>query len=362
MRETMSAEEGKSSITKKKKVIPKRASIARKANDSPGEQEEPTCPVKGSGAREIDSTFILTNVNITKLDKTYILPEIAKKQERERTDEHPSPKMRSRKSIGKLVEHEDDIKVVTTSLERLGIATSRKEPMETIAWSDNYKIKLFVSKGTGVDYELTPAHRLRCTWCHQYPPEGALMLAVPYRYVPSFVHEQVYAPECVNIIKSINVDPVSKSNKGKEEEKKKGEVKSTPKINYFKRDITSRDQAALTGSRRLVVNDYFQCSKPVCSFDCMEAKGRELALVDARYKNVRMLITQLYWHIFDRLPEKITPAPPCDILLEYGGEHSLDEYRRDFKFITLETGRQYYSKAKALMTAGTQLFVAASAE
>lgn len=295
---------------------------------------------KNEKLEAVNSTFVLDGLNVSTLDRNYVLPEIAKKQERE---------MNRTTKI-----EDDDIKGVATSLEKLGISSFRKEPLETICWGDHYKIQLFVNTGSDIT-ELTPTQKLRCTWCHQYPQEGALMLAVPYKFVSSFIQENVYAPECVNVVKGINVEP---SKMIVTEKTKKNDPKSAPKINYFKRDLTSEDkQLYSTQLNRVVTRDYFETAKLVCSFNCMVSKGRELEEKDPRFRNVNMHIAHLYQLIFGVLPSKIVPAPPFDVLLEYGGEFTVDEYTKNFKIITLSDSNQYYVKAKMLINSSANLFV-----
>lgn len=323
------------------------------------------------------SEFILREIDTMSLDRE-ILPEISKKS------------------------RDEDTKSFSTSLEKLGISI-KKKPVDTILWGDHYNVNLIVSRGyNDTKFKLDRKKKIKCTHCHQYPPEGALMLAVPYKYVPHYIEEYVYSPECINIVSSINVDNSTVKSDGK---------KNVPKYNLFKRDIPktelhkyekentirssnaeekaydeenkndaeeekSEDESeSEAGNKKksekrknrenssgrkkgdkLKKRGYFECVKPVCSFNCMAAKGRELSLIDPKFNNVKTFISHLYMEVFGKLPEKITPAPPFDILEEYGGEYTLEEYRRDFKFINVEESNQYFEKAKNVINYSEQIY------
>jgi hypothetical protein len=325
--------------TKPRKVIFKKTKINLVDEPVSKEVKDSGDSKDGKENKSSDTTFVLSDLNVSLLDRNYVLPEIAKRQS-------------DRKTAPMFID-DDDAKGLSTSLEKLGISTARKEPLETICWGDRYKVQLFVNNGIK-QYELTPDVKTRCTWCHQYPPDGALMLAVPYKFVSSYVHEHVYAPECVNVVPGIRVEP-SKStatDKGK-----KTDSKTAPKINYFRRDITPTDQSLYDAEdSRVVYKDYFETDKPVCGFNCMVAKGRELAEKDPRFRTVKMHITHMYYLIFGSMPEKLIPAPPYDVLQEYGGEYTVEEYRKSFKFVSLDETNQYYTRAKEVMNPNIMLF------
>lgn len=330
--------------TAPKKINFKKGSF-KKVNEKGEEKTED----KADNKQEIDSTFVLRDLNRISLDRNYLLPDISKVQERASHD-------KERKDIR---DEGEDTRNITTSLEKLGISTAKKESLETICWGDNYKIQLFVNEGTS-RFELTTekSRRLKCTWCHMIPPTGTLMLAVPFKFVPSCIEEQVYAPECINIVQAINVEP-SKS-LSSDKNPKKLDLKSVPKINNFKRSLTSSEITRYrTDDQRVHKHGYFECAKVVCSFNCMVSKGKEMAQIDPRFRNVNMHITSLYFQIFGHMPGKITPASPFDILEEYGGSYTTDEYRKNFKFITISDTNQYYSKASELIRSSVALYALA---
>lgn len=288
-----------------------------------------------SPSTKVDGSFVLSNINMTSLDKQYVLPEITKKQERD------------------LLSKRDDVRHVTTSLAKLGISTLKKEPMQTIVFGDKFKINLFVNKNIENAGNLVfnvEEKQLRCTWCHQYPPPGARMLAVPYQYVPSCVSEYVYTPECINVVESINVDPTL-------DDKRKIDPKNAPKVNFFKRDIVSKDKALYdTSTSRITENEYFDCAYPVCSFNCMVSKAKEISLKDPRFRNADMLIYFLYEKIFGSFPvDKINPASSYLILQEYGGTYTVEEFRQAFKFLKIDECDQFF--VSRILNSTNQLFV-----
>lgn len=272
---------------------------------------------------EIDTTFVLNNLNITEIDKAYVLPEISKKQERDFD--------------------KDEMKSITTSLEKLGISTYKKEPSYNITYGDTYQITLFVNNG-GQSYDLNESTRVRCSWCTLFPPENVHMLAVPFKYVPSYTEEYVYSPECVNIVDNIKVEPYKENSSSKKEQKAQ---KAQPKMNYFRKSISSGERRKLPNGS-YILKEYFETSFPVCSFNCMKSKARELYTKDYRYKDVNMYINWMYKLIYRKYPDDIIPSPPREILKEYGGEFSQDEYRNNFRFISIHDPQQHFSVFKEI--------------
>lgn len=428
-------------------------------------------PKRGKSPTRVDTIIHLQNINMTELDKEYVLPEIAKKQDRE------SKKSQTEKAI--------NLKAMTTSLTKLGISSSKKDSSETIVWGDKLNINIFINKTyrQGDDRYISfllDDNNFKCSWCHNFPPEGTRCLAVPIKYTPASVDEQVYNPDCVNIVEDIDA---------KKSIPKKTTAKNTLKINFFKRNVPSFEKG-LYKEERLSDGEYFESSHPVCSFNCiaegslvnlahgdkipiedlvhntkdvlawdsvnkqiinaqqtaffnqgmkecielkfnntslvctpdhrilktngqwtaakdlikgdivvsvnqsiflsaedagirkvydlgvispyysfmandvmvhncMISKGRELALVDPRYKNCDMLIYYMYEKIFNKLPdEALIPASSFMILKDYGGDYTLEEYRQAFKFLFIEETKQFYFNK--LVRPATMLFATES--
>lgn len=295
--------------------------------------------------KPIDSTFELLDINMTEIDRKYMLPEIIKKQERDQL----------RKK-----DKSDDMKQVTTSLIKLGISDHKKEPDEVIAWGEHLKIDLYMTRSTHgldsaqridpdnairVDDMMLPeaqrsgarAPKVKCSHCHQYPPPGAIMLAVPFTYVPSFKSETVYTPDCVNVVDKIDVEPHHQN-----QLEKRKDVKNAPRINYFKRDVPSH-MIENYDKDRITTKEYFECAYPVCSFSCMVAKGTDLSCYNPKFRDVNMLIYFLYEKIFEKSPKnKLVAAGSFMLLEEYGGSLTLEKYRKDFRFVTVSDTSQFY--------------------
>ena len=271
---------------------------------------------------ELDTSLILSDLNLTQIDKSYVMSEISKKQERD---------------------DKDEMKYITTSLEKLGISNYKKEPVYTIIYGDTYQISLFVNNADK-SYELNSKIKIRCSWCTLLPPEGVNMLAVPFKYVPSYTEEHVYSPECINVVNNIQVEPYKDTSSSKKEQKAQ---KSLPRMNYFKRNITYNERRKLQDGS-YVLREYFETSHPVCSFNCMKSKGRDLYNKDYKYKDVNMYINWMYRLIFGKYPEDIKLAPPHDILQEYGGDFTPEEYRNNFNFITVNDSNQYFIRYKTM--------------
>jgi hypothetical protein len=339
---------------------------------------------------QTDTTFILTNLNFPQLDRLHTLGEIAKKQERnsmagstalailssnDETTKYlglidselknssliPVKAVRTSKKTNSTnnesIETNENDQFLSTSLTKLGISSVRKDPTETIVWGDYYKIKIYVNtlndiNGTLRQTELTSNYRVKCSWCHLFPLPGTLMIGVPYKYVSNYIEEHVYAPECVNVVKQIVVEPT------KEEKENKKKDKITLKSNYFKRDLTSRDMIKRNRDcSNIKHNDYFETIKPACSFNCALSKGKELAFSDGRFRNIEMLLTFMYYKIFDKLPKtKILPAGPCELLQENGGPFTEDEYRKMFQTSFIQSTNQVCEKVKSAVHPMAELF------
>jgi hypothetical protein len=170
------------------------------------------------------------------------------------------------------------------------------------------------------------------------------MLSVPFKYVPSYTEDYVYSPECINVVNSIQVEPFMELSTSKKEQKAQ---KSQSRTNYFRKHITTSERRKLPDGS-FVQREYFETSFPVCSFNCMKSKARELYTKDYKYKDVNMYINWMYKLIYGEYPEQITLAPPADILQEYGGEFTIEEYRNNFRFISIHDPHQYFATFKSI--------------
>jgi hypothetical protein len=219
-------------------------------------------------------------------------------------------------------------KLSSTSIVTLGNVNQNIscESTKTILYGDSYKINLYMN-----DTQSLSSFK-KCTWCHQDVAPGTLLLGVPYEFVPSVVKENMYSPECLNTRDKLLVEkqePIKKTDKTKKQYADKSSylIKSVP----FSVNATEQ-------------RDYFKISHPVCSFNCMESKGRELAMRDPKYNNFRTCVGLLYRLLFDQdPPDRFIPALHFETLNIYGGPFTLEEYRNNFMYIGIENTKQYYN-------------------
>ncbi len=319
-----------------KPIVEDKPKRKKKTEESKQETVEEDKPKKRSRSKERkEDTFVLESLNLTNLDRQYVLSELINKQGKKSEED----------------EHTNDMKSITTSLEQLGISNAKKEPFKNIYWGEHYKIQLFLNDSQTFLHDIN--NNYKCSWCRQLPPKGSLMLAVPFNYVANYIQQQVYAPENVNVV------PISDSNTPlqvnfSKEKNKKVDLKNTPKINSFKKSMNIGDNIT---DREIIKRDYFECSKFVCSFACMMSKGKELSNKDYKFKNYKSVISHLYYRIFEELPEYLAEAPSPDVLIEYGGVFTLEEYRKDFIFIKINETNQYYHNAKSILNIKSDVLV-----
>jgi hypothetical protein len=321
------------------------------------EQEQPP---------EDDSwSLTLTDINTTAIDKQYAISDILEKKPVHSTPEELEPKKKVKSTTKSTIDKKkqkdqpilkDELISVSTSLEKLGISTTRKDPAYLMYWGEQYKIRLFVS--SSAINELTPTHKVKCFNCHQYAPEGALMLAVPWRYVPSYIERHDYSPEWINVVPSIKVERTIRSSAEAKMAEGKQNQRKVPKTTYLKHDLPNFEYTnRINEGADLTAQDYFDTENPVCSFNCMVTEGHRLRDKDhnPRFRNVDMYIAMLYQKIFGSIPPKIRPASKFSILQEYGGNYTLEEYRKEFTFATLEETGQVFTKVKSLINPAMSL-------
>ena len=200
--------------------------------------------------------------------------------------------------------------------------------IDTISWGESYKINL---------HTCTPkdTSKIKCSWCHQLPQEGTVMLSVPYEFVPSFIQEHVYAPDCINMVNTLTIYKNTVADSTESKQQKQKPLKSY----YYKRDVVN-DNADID-DKRFVKMGYFKTAKFVCSFNCMKSKAKELSERDTRFKNSYMLIVKMYCMIFNTTPDKvdIVDMPHYELFQDYGGVMSRSDVKADLKL--LNSG-QYY--------------------
>ena len=216
--------------------------------------------------------------------------------------------------------------------------TKKLSPNDTICWGETYKIDLY-RNGSIIDTK-----QIKCSWCHQYPK--GIMLSVPYAYVPHYIQENVYSPECINMVTELSVSTSSLINEPKGPvDQKKYKSKTILKSNCFKRDIIDT-KAYNDNDPRLVINGYFKTAEFVCSFNCMKPKAKELALTNPVFKNAYVYITQLYSMIFDVdiCDVNIVDMPHFTMFQDYGGVLNREQYLKNTQIIEVSNSGQYDDK------------------
>lgn len=253
---------------------------------------------------EKDTTVILRDINVSTLTKTYNLTTEQKTGFSKRQEVIPLTN--------------------GTTLEQLGLAMHQQEPDEIIVWGEKYKTKLFIGKNL-----LDPRCQLKCYWCHDCPRIGSLMLAVPFNYVPPSLKDNVYSPDSINSVTSLKVNKDPKIFVTSQQLSAAGKNAIKIKSTLFQESLSLDRAKQLKGDERLDEEKYFECMKPVCSFACMLALGKKLSRTDFRFRNVESHIAHMYYCYFGKLPDNLREADPIDVINEYGGKLSRDEYREN---------------------------------
>lgn len=94
------------------------------------------------------------------------------------------------------------------------------------------------------------------------------------------------------------------------------------------------------------INDYFLTNGIFCSFPCSLTFIKEHSY-DSMYRNSISLLKSLYYKLYNT-EFKITPAPSWQVLKDYGGKLTLEEFRSSFctsKFIITQNIKRPYMVA-----------------
>jgi hypothetical protein len=257
--------------------------------------------------------IVLKNINITNLDKEYVMKEIKENTTKkfiknstnvssisteeiinnlekeknkqpileikdiplEKTNSFLSPKKLKKKDIEK-DEKINDLRSVTTKLEHLGISNEQKTSIyQPLIKNDTINVKLYTSLPLKDDKKTIPTKTNICCWWCKYP-------------IPS------------------DVNPIG-----------------CP-VKFFKKDISKN-----------INEDYFETDGIFCSFNCTLAYINDLSVYDIRYRESTGLLYILYKKIFNEFPPQmcIKPALNWRLLKNFGGIISIDEFRNNFQKI-----------------------------
>lgn len=272
----------------------------------------------------IDTTFILNDINPSKLDRLHTMTEIQNIFKSVPTNNNTSKVSLDKKK--------DDLKNITTKLESIGFSDKTKEPIFTTV-NGSFKFNIF-SNFENKKEILSGNCNINCWYCRNLVPRDFMPLALPLKYYPSFTEYKFAHNSLINTIDKLNYkvsEVVNVNDKDKD------------KINYDKVNLSVKDRMSYSDSgseKTLIINEYFDGEGIFCSFNCMLAFVKENNNV--KYKNSYMLILTLYKVIFGNYPkEKILEAPSWKMLKEYGGELTINEYRKCFQLVSYKDMNQY---------------------
>jgi hypothetical protein len=239
---------------------------------------------KVSAQRE-DYSFTLTNIDVAKIDNDF--------------------------NIDKMKEFGFDLtgKTITfdstesTSLEKLGISSLRKEPIQTIISKDKKKICSYLSfVDINTRLKMESFTTIPCYGCRR--KFSSQPLGIPIEFHPS-----IY----------VSRNDHTKTKRLTTREKEKIQDKNTTIENT-------------TIENTIIEKDYFDTEGVVCSFNCIISCIEDSP--SPLYKNTPYLISLMYKLIFGKYPEqKIIRSPSWKMRQEYGGPLSDEEFEKSLQTI-----------------------------
>lgn len=281
--------------------------------------------------KNLDTVFVLKDINFVNLDRSYGMKDI---QDFIYKNSNSTNKTTENTTKINTVNPKNDLRSITTKLENLGFSDKFKEPFETIV-RGNVKSNIYSTFNNKKDLVKNCQH-YKC-WYDRHPLiPGTLPLSLPIKYYPSYVESSIIHNSLINTVPKLNVtintDTAVASIKDKE------------KVFYDKVNLSSVDKEKYLENeeecKKLADNDYFEGEGVFCSFNCMFAYLFENYCI--KYKNSGMLLNKLYKSIFGHYPkQKIIPSPSWKLLQEYGGDWSIEEYRKNFQVVDYSCCWQY---------------------
>lgn len=294
--------------------------------------------------KNIDTTFVLKDINYINLDRSYGMKDIQNfifKNSSKDTIITETSEKKNNDSLKNLISsklstsNKNEIKSITTKLENLGFSDKIKEPFETII-RGNVKSNIYTTFNNTIKKELVSnCCSFTCWYCRHSLINNTLPVIIPLKYYNSYSECSLVHNSLINTIPKLEYkifDDLSINL-----------VKDKEKIFYEKVNLTQNDKNKLKNSdpdKSVKYNDYFEGEGTFCSFNCAVAYVSDNYSI--KYKNTGMLINKLYKHIFGFLPkEKIVPSPSWKMLKDYGGEFTIEEYRKSFQIIDYSYNWQY---------------------
>lgn len=229
---------------------------------------------------EEEFTFTLSNIDVAKIDKNFNMDKM--------------------KDFG-CCDKNNIVFEETTSLEKLGISSLRREPITTTIAKDKRKIHTYITLIDIVSNKQIPTEtNIPCHGCHR--KFKSQPIGIPIDFHPSF-------------------------------------YQSKNDITKIKRLTTNEKNNIDKQSLNIVENDYFDTEGIVCSFNCI------ITCIEDNpspiYKKTPSLISLLYKKIFDVYPDqKILKSPSWKMRDEYGGPLSDKEFEQSLQTIQFSDTNQ----------------------
>jgi len=276
----------------------------------------------------LDTSFVLKNINPAKLDRNYSMKDI---------QNYPFRNISSSKS------NQSDLKNLTTTLENLGISDKIKEP--SLVFIDNgHEINMYTtfnnSKGDINRMLLMKNLNYKCWYCKNNIPHDILPISLPIKYYPSYIESIIVDNRQINQIKNLEY---------RVSDKIPVITNDNDKIFYDKRYLTVNEREEYeskpnTDKSKLIKNEYFDGEGIFCSFNCMLGYYYDNQTKNVRYKDTPSLIYLLYYYLYGKYPDKLKKASSWKLLKEFGGDQSIEEFRKNFSFVSYTDMNQYIKR------------------
>lgn len=285
---------------------------------------------KNSNKNIIDTTFVLNQINMPKLDRNYLMREIGN---RDLLQEEP-------------VKQTGFVKNFTTSLVNAGISDKIKEPSISFINKDS-KINMYTNFNINRDnrVQLRPNLDYKCWYCKHKTPDDWFPISLPVKYYPSYIESLLIDNRKINQLNKLEylVNEVIPT------EAYESDKNFSDKVFYDKKFLTVKEREDYesdpkTDKTKLKIREYFDGEGIFCSFNCMLSYYLENQSKNVRYKDTPTLINLLYYYIFGKYPEKISKASSWKMLKDFGGDLSIEEFRKNFNNITYKDMNQYIKR------------------
>ena len=274
----------------------------------------------------IDTSFVLKDINPPKLDRDFNMRDLYNYNFRN-------------KSISKN-ETPNDLENVRTNLINLGISDKVKEPTITFIEKNN-AVGMYTSfndtYGNINRIFLNKNLNYKCWHCKNNIPNDWIPISLPLKYYQSYIESYIIDNRNINQVKKLEYTL-----------KEKIPINNLDKENIFYdiKYLTSKEREDYeknpkTDKSKLVKKEYFDGEGIFCSFNCMLSFQHENNSKNVKYKDTAALIYLLYFYIFDKYPDNIIKASNWKMLKEFGGDQTIEEFRKNFSIVSFSDLNQY---------------------